>query len=197
MQFTQLALSLFVISALLIPPAALSAPDQVLTVPRGTVIHVRMIDSIDSQRDRAGQVFRGSLDRAVRVGNRTIFPRGAMAYVKLVGSRSAGRIKGRSELMLQLDKVAFGDRTYEVSTGVVDFRGKSESKETLKSTGIGAAIGGGLGALFGGGKGAAIGAGVGGGTGLAVGAEKKGEQILVPSESLLQFRMTAPLHVRE
>jgi hypothetical protein len=190
-----LALSLFVISALLIPPAALSAPDQVLTVPRGTIIHVRMIDSIDSQRNSAGQIFRGSLDHAVRVGNRTIFPRGADAYVRLVEASSAGRIRGRSELRLQLDKVVVGDRAYAVSTGPVDFRGKSESKETLKSTGIGAAIGGGLGALFGGGKGAAIGAGVGGGTGLAVGAEKKGEQILIPSETLLQFRLAEPLRV--
>ncbi len=196
MKFTQLALSFMIISALLLPPSAFSAPDQVLTVPRDTVIHVRMIDSIDSQRARAGQVFRGSLEHAVRAGNRVIFPRGADAYVRLVEARSAGRIKGRSELRLQLDKVVSGNRAYAVSTGVIDFRGKNETKNTLRDTGIGAAVGGGLGALFGGGKGAAIGAGLGGGTGLAVGAENRGEQILIPSESLLQFRLTAPLHVR-
>jgi hypothetical protein len=194
---TQLVLSLLAIFVLLTGPALVSAQTQVVNVPQGTVIHVRMIDSIDSQRNRAGEVFRGSLDHSVRVGNRTILPRGATAYVKLVEASSAGHIKGRSELKLQLEQVVAGGMSYPVSTRVIGFRGKSESKKTLKSTGIGAAVGGGLGALFGGGKGAAIGAGIGGGTGFAAGAAEKGEQILVPSESLLQFQLTAPLRVRE
>jgi hypothetical protein len=192
---TKLVLSLLAVFSLLTVPVSLSARDEI-SVPRGTDIHVRMIDSIDSQRNHSGQVFRGSLDHAVKVGDRVILPRGADAYVKLVGARSAGRVRGRSELRLQLDHVVVNGRSYPVSTAIIGFRGKSESKQSLKSTGIGAAVGGGLGALFGGGKGAAIGAGVGGGTGLAAGAAEKGEQIHVPSESLLRFQLTVPLRVQ-
>src|SRR6185369_5161971 len=126
-----------------------------------------MIDSISSDRNHAGQVFRGYLDSPVHSGHRTVLPRGAEASVKLVSVRSAGRIKGRSELVLQLERIVAGDHSYRIHSNTVRFRGKSEGKQTAKSAGIGAVVGGGLGALFGGGKGAAIGAGVGAGTGVA------------------------------
>ena len=190
-------LSFLVVYLLLIGPATLIARDQVINIPARTVIHVRMIDSISSDRNHAGEVFRGSLDQGIRIGNRTVLPRGANAYVKLVGAESAGRLKGRNELQLQLERIAAGGHAYAVSSNVVEFRGKSQGKKTAKYGGIGAAVGGGLGAIFGGGKGAAIGAGVGGGAGVAAKAAHKAEPIRVSSESLLQFHLTAPLRIRE
>jgi len=166
-----------------------------VVVPSGTAIHVRMIDSISSDRNRAGEVFKGSLDHAVQAGNRTVFPRGATAYVKLVEASSAGRVQGRNELKLQLDHIVSGNHTYTVRSNVVGFRGKSQGKKTAKSAGIGAAVGGGVGALLGGGKGAAVGAGLGAGTGVATRAVKEPQAIRVESESLLQFHLAAPLRI--
>jgi len=154
-----------------------------------------MIDSISSDQNRAGQVFRGSLDHAIRIGNRTVLPRGATAYVKLMDASSAGRIKGRSELRVELERIHVGNTDYHVRSRVVDFRGKSQGKRAAKSAGIGAAVGGGLGALFGGGTGAAVGAGVGGGAGLATRAAQNGQQIQIAPESLIQFHLAAPLRV--
>jgi len=179
--------------ALMMSPAALPALGQARSVPAGTVINVRMIDSISTDRNHAGETFRGSLQDSVRVGNRTVLPRGATVYVKLVNARSAGRVKGRSEMKLQLERIVVGSHSYPVNSQIVGYRGKSETKQSLKSTGIGAAVGGGLGAIFGGGTGAAIGAGLGGGTGLAVNAAHEGEQIRIPSETLVQFRLSSPL----
>jgi hypothetical protein len=48
---------------------------------------------------------------------------------------------------------------------------------------------------LGGGKGAAIGAGVGAGAGVATNAVKKGEQVYIGSESLVRFRLAAPLRI--
>ncbi len=197
MKSIQQFLSFAAVCALMLTTATLQARDQVFTVPAGTVINVRMIDSISSDVNHAGETFRGSLDNSIRVGNRTVLPRGATAYVKLVDARSAGRVKGRSELKLQLERVVVGNHSYPVGSQIVGYRGKSETKKSLKSTGIGAAVGGGLGAVFGGGKGAAIGAGVGGGTGLAVSAAHEGEQIRIPSERLVQFHLSSPLEIRE
>ena len=168
---------------------------QQVVVPSGTAIHVRMIDSINSDRNRAGEIFKGSLDHAVQAGNQTVFPRGATAYVKLVEASSAGRVKGRNELRLQLDHIAVGNQTYAVHSNVVDFRGKSQAKKTAKSAGIGAAVGGGVGALLGGGKGLAVGAGLGAGTGVATRAVKEPKAIQINSESLLQFHLAAPLRI--
>jgi hypothetical protein len=57
--------------------------------------------------------------------------------------------------------------------------------------------GAGLGALIagiaGGGKGAGIGAAAGAATGTAVAASKKGQQLQIPSESLLEFRLEQPV----
>jgi hypothetical protein len=194
-RYIQLLLRFVAISALLTTPATLVGRDQAITIPQGTVIGVRMIDSISSDQNYAGQTFRGSIADAVRIGNRTVVPRGANAYVKLVEVSSAGRVTGRSKLQLQLERIVVGNHSYPVASNIVAFRGKSETKKTAKSAGIGALAGGGLGALFGGGKGAAIGAGVGAGAGVATNAAKKGEQIRIGSESLVRFRLTAPLRI--
>src|SRR5262249_4810775 len=118
-------------------------------------------------------------------------------YVKLVNASSAGRVKGRSKLEIQLERIVVGNHGYPVASNVVAFRGKSESKQTGKNAGIGALAGGGVGAIFGGGKGAAIGAGVGAGTGVAINAAKEGQQVRIGSESLIRFRLSAPLQIRQ
>lgn len=182
--------------ALLIAPASLVARDGETVVPAGTAINVRMVDSINSSVNYASQTFRGVIDNPVRVGNRTVIPQGANAYVRLVDVESGGRIKGRSELVLQLDRIAFNGYTYPVASQALAFRGRSEGKNTGKKTGIGAAVGGGLGALFGGGKGAAIGAGIGAGTGLAASAAGEGRSIQISSESVVQFKLAGPLYIR-
>jgi hypothetical protein len=194
-RYIQSILSFAAICALLTTPATLVARDQ-LSIPAGTVINVRMIDSISSDRNYAGETFRGSIADPIRIGNRTIVPRGANAYVRLVDSSSAGRVKGRSKLQLQLERIMVGNHSYAVASNVVEFRGKSETKKSAKSAGIGALAGGGLGALLGGGKGAAIGAGVGAGAGVASNAYKKGEQVRIGSESLVRFRLAAPLRIQ-
>jgi hypothetical protein len=194
-RYIQSILSFVAICALLTTPATVVARDQV-SIPAGTVINIRMIDSISSDRNYAGEIFRGSIADSIRIGNRTIVPRGANAYVRLVDASSAGRVKGRSKLQLQLERIVVGNHSYAVASNVVEFRGKSETKKSAKSAGIGALAGGGLGALLGGGKGAAIGAGVGAGAGVATNAYKKGEQVRIGSESLVRFRLAAPLRIQ-
>ena len=54
-------------------------------LPVGTVLTIRMIDSVDSQRDTVGQTFRASLDEPVMDSNGdTLVPRGSDVMVKLV-----------------------------------------------------------------------------------------------------------------
>jgi hypothetical protein len=166
-----------------------------IAVPPGAVITVRMIDGINSDANYAGQTFRASLDAPVVIRGRTVFPRGANANVRLVRVESAGKLKGRSRLELQLASIQSHGRIYPIQSNVVIFRGSSQGKKTGKSAGIGAAVGGGLGALFGGGKGAAIGAGLGAGTGVATRAMEGGKPVFVSPESPVTFRLTRPVHV--
>lgn len=88
------------------------APVQV-TVPAGTVITVRMIDSIDSATNRAGEEFQASLEVPVVVGDKVLIQRGADARVRLVQDTSAGHVQGRSEVKLELVSISANGTTYE------------------------------------------------------------------------------------
>ena len=59
----------------------------------------------------------------------------------------------------------------------------------------GALIGGVIGGIAGGGKGVAIGAGAGAGGAALVQAVTKGKEVKVPSETKLDFKLSAPLEV--
>jgi len=80
-----------------------------------------------------------------------------------------------------------------VATGEYELTGKSRGASTAKRTVGGAAVGSIIGALAGGGKGAAIGAGVGGGVGAGSEVITKGDQVKVPSETLLDFTLQQEL----
>jgi hypothetical protein len=177
-------------------PAAAPAParqPEHVTIPAGTVITVRMIDRIDSARNRPGEEFAGTIDAPVVVDDRVVIRRGADARVRLVESRSAGRMTGRSELHVELVGLAIGAQSYAVETGMVEKAGASRGKRTAETVGGGAVIGTLLGAIVGRGKGAAIGGAIGAGAGTAVQASTKGEQVQIPPETKLDFTLRAPL----
>jgi hypothetical protein len=173
-------------------PAPVRQPEHV-TIPAGTVITVRMIDRIDSSRNRPGEEFAATVDAPVVVDDRVVIRRGADARVRLVESRSAGRMTGRSELHVELVGLAIGAQSYAVETGMIEKAGASRGKRTAQTVGGGAALGALIGAIAGRGKGAAIGGAIGAGAGTAVQASTKGEQVQIPPETKLDFTLRAPL----
>src|SRR5262245_13912133 len=187
----QLGIIALCILLITFPLNAASRAQQALTIPAGTVIPVVMIDSISSDYNQPGQVFRGSLGAPIVIDNRTVVPQGTPAHIRLVNVDSAGKLKGRSDLDLQLVRVG----NYKVHSGVVRISGPSQGKKTGKDAAIGGAVGGGLGLLFGGGKGAAIGAGLGAGAGVGHRALKGPKPAIIGSESVINFRLASPVHV--
>jgi hypothetical protein len=173
------------------PPAP--APVRQVSIPAGTPVHIQMIDSVDSATNHAGDLFHASTALPIVVNGETIVPSGTDVYVKLTNSSSAGRMAGRSELTLQLARLDFQGKSYNLSSDDYQEVGKSRGKRTAETVGAGAAIGAVLGGIFGGGKGAAIGAGVGGGGGAAAEAATKGQQVRVPSETKLDFNLQQPV----
>ena len=166
-----------------------------VTVPKGTPVSIRMIDSVDSATAHLGETFKASLDSSIVIDNETIFPRGAEVYVKLTKVESAGRLSGRSELELQLDRIFLGKTSYMLESRTYENTGASQGARTARTAGIGAAIGAAIGAISGGGKGAIIGGATGAGAGVGVEAIRKGEQIRVDSETRLDFVLENPIEV--
>ena len=176
------------------PPAAPSSDEyaqssSTVTIPAGTMISVRTIDSIDSERDRVGHRFQASLEQALWIDGKEIVPKGADVYGRLEESKTTGTFTGRSELRLVLTGMVVNGQTVPLLTGEYAISGKSKGESTAKRTVGGAAIGSIIGAIAGGGKGAAIGAGAGAGVGAGSEIITKGDQVKIPSETLLDFTL--------
>jgi hypothetical protein len=174
---------------------AVAPVERRITVPSGTLIPIRMIDSISSEQDLAGQTFRASLDGDVIVRGETVIPRRSTAFVKLVEMKAAGELTGKSEITVQLESVVVNGKRYTVESNPFLRESASQTAQTAKSAGIGAAIGAVAGAIAGGRKGALIGAGVGAGSGVAIEAASKSEHARIESETRVDFRLEAPLTI--
>jgi hypothetical protein len=175
------------------PPPVEKPKPQPIVVPAGTTLTIRTGQALSSKTSQSGQTFLGTLAQPVSVGGRPALPAGTTVSGTVVTAKSKGRIKGAGELTLQLTSITVKDHTYEIQTGVLDQTTKGKGKRTAATTGGGAAGGALIGGLAGGGKGAGIGALAGAGAGLLGGALTGNQQIEIPAESALSFRLTAPL----
>jgi hypothetical protein len=158
-----------------------------ITIPAGTQVSVRTIDSIDSTKNHVGDRFQATLEEPLVVEGNVVVAKGADVFGRLAESKTSGTFAGRSELRLELTGIVVNGQTVPLVTGEYQLSGKSRGASTAKRTVGGAAVGTIIGAIAGGGKGAAIGAGVGGAAGAGSEIITKGDQVKVPSETLLDF----------
>jgi hypothetical protein len=176
------------------PPAPVEKPKpQPIVVPAGTVLTVRVGQALSSKTSQTGQAFVATLAQPVSVGGRTAIPAGSTVSGTVVTAKEKGKIKGQGELSLALNSITVKGQSYSIQTGVLNNTVKGKGKRTAVTTGGGAAGGALIGGLAGGGKGAGIGALVGAGAGFAGGALTGNQQIEIPAESALSFRLSAPL----
>lgn len=163
-------------------------------IPSGTVITIRMVDSVDSERDTVGQTYRASLDEPVLdAGGSTGVPRGADVVVKLVDDKESGKLEGRTVLTLDLVSMRINNRDVEIDTTALTRESESRTARSGKVIGGTAALGAIIGAIAGGGRGAAIGAASGAGAGTAVQVMTKGQRVRIPSETRLTFTLQQPI----
>src|SRR5262249_27428832 len=114
------------------PPLPPPPAPKHMTVPVGTAIRIQMIDSIDSSTDQVGQQFRASLEAPIVVEDEVIVPKGVDVFVKLTEARSSGKIKGQSELQVELDHLQFQGKSYAIASSTYEQKGESRGKDTVK-----------------------------------------------------------------
>ena len=163
-----------------------------ITVPAGTRILIRTVDSIDTTKQTKGYRFTATLETNLQAEDTVVAPRGTTVYGRLAEASSAGRMSGSSELTLELTDIVINGTAYPLLTSTYEVKGKGEGGNTAKKVVGGAGLGALIGGIAGGGKGAGIGAAAGAATGTAVAGAKKGQQLQIPSESLLEFRLQQP-----
>jgi hypothetical protein len=170
-----------------------AAPGGAVTVPAGQSLLVRMIDGVDSSKNHVGDVFHASLETDLNVGNSLVARKGTDVYGRLANAQEAGHMSGSAELQLELTRMVVDGKDYPVVSSDYSLKGKGRGSDTAKKVGGGAVAGAIIGAIAGGGKGAAIGAGVGSAAGAGVQVFTRGQQVKVPSETLLEFRLQQPV----
>jgi hypothetical protein len=148
-----------------------------------------MIDGVDSKKNNVGDVFHASLETDLVVNDTLVARKGSDIYGRLAVAKEAGHMAGSSELQLELTRMVIDGRDYPVVSSDYTLKGKGRGSDTAKKVGGGAALGAIIGAIAGGGTGAAIGAGVGSAAGAGVQVFTRGQQVKVPSETLLEFRL--------
>ncbi len=180
------------------PPAQSGAQTtQAITIPAGTSVFVRMIDGVDSSTNKIGDTFHGSLESPLVVGDTVVAPASADVYGKLTQAREAGKISGAAQLTLELTGIRINGNIVPVDSTDYEVAGKGRGTQSAERIGGGAVLGTIIGAIAGGGKGAAIGGAVGAGAGATVQVVTKGDQVRIPSETVLEFKLqqdvTVPL----
>jgi hypothetical protein len=168
-------------------------------VPAGTKVPVRTEDTIDSAKAAEGQTYAAELaDDVLDADGNVVIPRGSNAQIVIRSASKGGKIRGASDLVLDLQSISVEGQEYMVSTVDLQQKGRSgvgANKRTAEMTGGGAALGAIIGAIAGGGKGAAIGAGAGAGGGALTQVLTKGGSIKVPSETVLTFQLDKPVKI--
>ena len=86
--------------------------DGTVTLPAGSAISVRIADEVNSNKNHPGDMFVGSVDPSVLVGDRVVIPRGTEAHVEMMDDKKGGKFHGNAEVELQLTSLIMnGERS--------------------------------------------------------------------------------------
>ncbi len=167
-----------------------------MTIPAGTVVPIRITEALDSKTAQTNDAFHGAIATDMGIQGVLALRRGTPVVGRIVEAREAAHFKGQSMLSLELTQIQRGGQKISVVTDAYTKQGAARGKNTATKAGGGAAFGAIIGALAGGGKGAAIGGLAGAAAGTGVNAATRGEQTVIPTETLINFQLQSPITVK-
>ena len=166
------------------------------TLPAGTTFSVRLPREVSTKGSATGATFDGLLEHDLKSGETVLAKAGSRVNGVVVESDPGGRVKGVASITVGVRSiVGVRGASIPVTTDSQSADAQSTKKKDAVRTGVATGVGALIGGIAGGGKGAAIGAGVGAGAGVGTNMATKGEPAVFPAESLLEFRLQAPVTV--
>lgn len=184
------------------PPAAAPQPEvrvpHTVTLTAGTLLPVRIGETLSSARSQPGDSFLATLDRQLVIDGFIIADRGSRVEGRVVEVDPAGRVRGVSHLGIELVRISTTDgQRVRIRTEPYRKDGPTSTGTDAAKIGGGTALGAIIGAIAGGGKGAAIGAGAGGAAGAGDVLLTRGKPAEIPVETRLTFRVQEPVTITE
>jgi hypothetical protein len=171
---------------------------HVVTLTAGTLLAIRVGETISSDHNQPGDSFLATLTRPLVIDGFIIADRGARVEGRVVESTASGRMRSTSHLSIALVRLATDDRqNIRIQTDPYIKDETNSNAVDAAKVGGGAAIGAIIGALAGGGKGAAIGAGAGGVLGAGDVLLTRGKAAQIPVETRITFRVQDSITITE
>ena len=111
--------------------------DQPISLPEGTVIPVRLADDVNSNHDKEGAMFTGTVDPSVLINDIVVIPRGTEAHIRMVEGKKGGHIKGKAKVRLELVSLIMNGQRLGVDSnapskkkGAVSAKGSAVAKKS-------------------------------------------------------------------
>ncbi len=153
---------------------------------------VTITQELAASKNNVGDGFSGELAAPVTTASgAVVFPRGSHVVGTVVAAKGRGRFKGSGALGIEVTSI----RGHAVHVDSYEKEEKGKGKRTAAMVGGGAGGGALIGGLAGGGKGALIGGLIGAGAGTAGAAFTGNKDVVIPSESVVHFHLTAPVTI--
>lgn len=173
-------------------PAPVALPE----VPAGTVLSIRMGQTINVKHAQAGEPFSGTIVNPIVVDGNTVIPSGSTAEGVVVRAHKRGHFKGASVLQLTLTSLHVNGQRYRIDTSSLTRTKKGKGKRTAGFIGGGSGLGMLIGGVATGGVGLLVGGLAGAGAGTGVAAFTGNKDITIPAESVVNFKLAQPIHLR-
>ena len=167
------------------PPPPPPEPKAAPTVAVGTRLVLRMTETLDSKKHKAGHRFTAKLEADLVAEGLVVAPRGTTAYGVLTSAKQSGRVAGSSEMTVAITDLLINNQMHAVATQPLQAKTENTAKQSTKRVARAAAIGG----LAKGSKGAKNMAKVGVGASILT----SGNSINIPAGTLVETQFRAPL----
>jgi hypothetical protein len=176
--------------------APTTPPPATLTIPAGTVVSVRINEYLSSDRNEVGDRVTATLQQPVVVNGYVVARRGQMLVGQVEAAQKAGRIKGTSQLGIELTDMTMADgQSRPILTELWKGSGGTSHGADAATIGGTTALGAAIGSVADWGRGAAIGAGAGAAAGIGAVLLTRGRPTVIPPETWLTFRLKEPVTV--
>lgn len=175
--------------------ARLTGRRQMITVPAGTALAVRLNHGLSTEKNNSGDSFSASLSAPLEINGMLVAPAGSQVRGQLTEVVDSGRVEGRARMTMVLNEIEVDGKSFDISTAPRFFQAPGTKKRDAGVIAGSAAVGAAIGAIAGGGKGAAIGAGVGGGAGTGAVLATKGKPVAFGPETSIRFMLDGPVQM--
>jgi hypothetical protein len=178
------------------PPPPPPPPPTTAVVPGGTVLEVRLQESLSTKTNQAGESFEMQLEEDLIVDGKLLAPEASRVIGRLTHVKKSGKVEGLAQLGMDLQKIVVGDEEYSLKSNILSYEAEGTVKEDAKKIGIATGVGALIGAIAGGKKGAAVGTAVGAGAGTGAVLATSGEEVEFGIEQLFRFDLERDVQMK-